>query len=166
MLLGGSRTRARLGRTAAVLGMLFLMLLAAFGQTTADTGQVRGVVKDPAQAAVSGAQVILTDQQTKGTAAVDTDTQGSYVFRSLRPGIYVVEVQGKGFKKSESSPFRVGSGETVTFDVSLMLAEIDQSVTVVADAENAYRVETVAAGGPMGNAPILNVPFSVNVISR
>ncbi len=43
---------------------------------------------------------------------------------------------------------------------------VGQSVTVLADAENAYRVENVAVGGPFGTTPILNIPFSVNVISR
>jgi iron complex outermembrane recepter protein len=37
---------------------------------------------------------------------------------------------------------------------------------VLADADNAYRVENVAAGGPLGTAPIVNTPFTLNVISR
>src|SRR5262245_30756307 len=165
-LIGGGSRMVRWKELLGVMGAVFLISVAMSGQTTTDVGQVRGVVKDPAQAAVPGAQVILTDQRTKGTTTVETDSQGSYVFRSLRPGIYVVEVVGKGFKNSASSPLKVGAGGTVTFDVSLVLAEIDQSVTVLADAENAYRVEAVAIGGPMGTMPILSIPFSVNVISR
>ena len=156
-------------RWKELVGFMFTLLLmsfAAFGQNSAETGQVRGKVTDPVQAAVAGAQVILTDQGAKGTTTVETDGQGSYVFRSVPPGSYVVEVVGKGFKNSASSPLKVDAGSTVTFDVSLVLAEIDQSVTVLADAENAYRVEAVAMGGPLGTMPILNIPFSLNVISR
>src|SRR5262245_60883482 len=149
-----------------VIGAVCLISLATFGQTTTEMGQVRGVVKDPAQAAVSNAQVTLTDQRTKGTTTAATDNQGSYVFPSLQPGTYVVEVERQGFKNKVSSPLQVSAGGTVRFDVSLELAAIGQSVTVVADAENAYRVETVAVGGPLGTTPILNVPFSANVISR
>src|SRR5262245_57823683 len=165
MLIGG-QTMVRWQEVVGVMGALLFMSLAAFGQTSAQTGQVRGVVKDPVEAAISGVQVTLTDQRTQSTTSVVTDSQGSYVFRSVQPGTYVVEVQGKGFKNSVSSPLKVGAGDTVTFDVSLVLAEIGQSVTVLADAENAYRVETVAAGGPLGNTPVVNVPFSVSVISR
>src|SRR5262245_21481871 len=149
-----------------VMGAVFLISLATFGQTTTEMGQVRGVIKDPAQAAVSDAQVTLTDQRTKGTTTVATDNQGSYAFPSLQPGTYVVEVERKGFKNRVSSPLQVNGGEMVRFDALLTLVEIGDTVTVLADAENAYRVETVAAGGPLGTLPILNVPFSVNVISR
>src|SRR5262245_28813656 len=149
-----------------VMGAVFLISLATFGQTTTEMGQVRGVIKDPAQAAVSDAQVTLTDQRTKGTTTVATDNQGSYAFPSLQPGTYVIEVERQGFKKTVSSPLQVNADGTIRFDVSLELAEIGDGVTVLADAENAYRVETVGVGGPLGTMPILNVPFSVNVISR
>src|SRR5262245_5024267 len=165
MLIGG-QTMVRWQEVVGVMGALLFMSLAAFGQTSAQTGQVRGVVKDPVEAAISGVQVTLTDQRTQSTTSVVTDSQGSYVFRSVQPGTYVVEVEGKGFKNSVSSPLKVGAGEIVSFDASLVLAAFGQSVTVLADAENAYRVETVAAGGPLGTMPILNVPFSLNVISR
>ena len=35
-----------------------------------------------------------------------------------------------------------------------------------ANVENAYRVDTVSTGGPLGTTPILDLPYSVNVISR
>jgi len=152
--------------TLGAIGALLLITLSAFGQTTPGTGQVRGSVKDPVQAAVPGARVTLTDQRTKGTTIFVTDTQGSYVFPSLQPGTYVVEVEGKGFKDTVSPTLKVAAGESVTFDALLALGEIGQTVTVLADAENAYRVESVAIGGPLGTTPILDIPFSVNVISR
>jgi iron complex outermembrane recepter protein len=165
-LIGGGRRMVRWKELLGVMGAVFLISVATSGQTTTEMGQVRGVVKDPAQAAVSDAQVTLTDQRTKGTTTVATDNQGSYAFPSLRPGTYVVEVERQGFKNSVSSPLQVNAGGTIRFDVSLELAEISQSVNVLADAENAYRVETVGVGGPLGTMPILNIPFSVNVISR
>jgi iron complex outermembrane receptor protein len=48
----------------------------------------------------------------------------------------------------------------------LQLAAIGESITVSADAENAYRVENVADGGPLGTTPILNTPYTVSVLSR
>jgi iron complex outermembrane receptor protein len=166
MWMGGDKTMVRWKELLGVLGFIFLLSLATFGQATTQTGQVRGVVKDPAQAAVPEAQVTLTDQRTKDTTTVATDNQGSYAFPSIQPGTYVVEVERRGFKNRVSSPLQVNAGATIQFDASLELADIDQSVSVVADAENAYRVETVNVGGPLGTAPILNVPFTVNVISR
>jgi iron complex outermembrane receptor protein len=147
-------------------GALLWMTLSTLGQSAAETGQVRGVVKDPVEAAVVNARVILTDASNKATTTVVTDNQGSYVFPSLQPDSYVVQVEGTGFQKSVSAELKVTANETVRFDVRLVLAEIKQSIVVVADAENAYRVESVASGGPLGTTPILNTPFTVNVISR
>src|SRR5215813_13663999 len=165
-LIGGGSRMVRWKELLGVMGTVFLISVAMSGQTTTEMGQVRGVVKDPAQAAVSDAQVTLTDQRTKGTTTVATDNQGSYAFPSLQPGTYLVEVERQGFKNTVSLPLQVNAGRTIRFDVLLELAEIGQSVTVLADAENAYRVEAVAIGGPMGTMPILGIPFSVNVISR
>src|SRR5580658_9890169 len=76
----------------------FALILPVFAQAPADTGQISGIVKDPDQAAVSGSQVTLTNQQTKSKATAVTDGQGAYAFTSLRPGSYTVEVDAANFK--------------------------------------------------------------------
>ena len=147
--------------------LMTLFTFPAFAQTVADTGQIAGVVRDPDQAVVSGSPVILTNRQTKIKVTAITDSQGAYSFPSLRPGAYVVEIAATGFKASVSPQLNVVAGKTVNFDFALMLADISQSVNVSAGTvENAYRVDNVAAGGPLGNTPILDLPYSVNVISR
>jgi hypothetical protein len=45
----------------SILGALLLLTVPAFAQTSLEAGQVIGLVKDPAQAAVSGSQVVLTN---------------------------------------------------------------------------------------------------------
>jgi iron complex outermembrane recepter protein len=154
--------------TAAYKSWVLLMFsaFAAFAQSSPDTGQIAGVVRDPDQAAVSGSQVTLTNQQTRAKITAITDSQGGYAFPSLQPGAYVIEVDPKGFNPSRSSELNVIAGQTVTFDFALTLAGVTQTVNVSADADNAYRVDTVAAGGPLGTTPILDLPYSVNVISR
>jgi len=141
--------------------------ISLLAQAVGDTGQITGVVKDPDQAAVSGSRVILTNQQTKARVTAVTDGQGAYTFPSVQAGAYVVEVDANGFQASSSPELKVGAGRTVNFDFSLALAGVATSVSVSAGTvENAYRVDNVAAGGPLGNTPILDLPYSVNVISR
>ncbi len=116
---------------------------------------------------VSGSQVTLTNQQTKTKTTAVTDPQGAYSFRSLPPGQYTVEADASGFKPSTSSELTLTAGQTVTYDFTLALAGVAQTVNVSAGAvENAYRVDKVEAGGPLGATPILDIPYSVNVISR
>jgi len=142
-----------------------LLTSVVFAQT-ADTGRIAGVVKDPNQDVVTNSQVNLTNQQTKAKLTSLTDAQGAYAFASLPPGEYLAEVDVKGFNPSVSTDLKVAAGQTVNFDFALTLAGVAQAVTVSADVENAYRVDNVAAGGPLGSTPILDLPYSVNVISR
>jgi len=151
---------------SALLGALLLLTMPLFGQSTSELARVNGIVKDPAQAVVSGAEVVLTNQRNQDKVAAVTDSEGEYVFPSLQPGVYVVGVGRKGFKYSASPELKLAAGQSVRFDTVLELAAIGQSVTVSADAENAYRVENVTDGGPLGTTPILDTPYTVNVISR
>jgi len=137
----------------------FLCAIPLLGQSGADLGQIIGVVTDPDQAVISAAHVTLTSQQTKMKATVVTDAQGAYAFRSLPSGNYLIEADASGFKPSISMEIRVAAGQSVTLDIALTLAGIAQSVTVSAGTvENAYRVDNVQAGGPLGATPIQNIP--------
>src|SRR5579863_5266128 len=142
------------------------LTLPMFAQAPVDAGQIKGVVKDPAQAAITGSQVTLTNQQTKIKSMSVTDAQGAYAFPSVPPGAYTVEASATGFKPSGSGELKLGAGQTVNFDFALTLAENTQTVNVSASVENAYRVDNVETGGPLGATPILDLPYSVNVISR
>ncbi len=136
-------------------------------QAQAGPGQLSGVVKDPNQGAVAGAQVTLTNQQTKATVAATADAQGAYSFAAVAPGAYVVAASAAGFQASASPELKVDAGQSVKFDFALTIPGVAQSVEVTAGSvENAYRVDNVAPGGPLGDVPILDLPFSLNVISR
>ncbi len=150
------------------LHICLLLTIPAFAQpSSVQTGQITGLVKDPDQALVPGSPVILTNQQTKAKRATATDAQGAYAFPSVAPGAYVVEVDAAGFKPGISAELNVVAGQTVNFDFALTLAGATGTVNVSAGAvENAYRVDSVAAGGPLGTTPILDLPYAVNVISR
>src|SRR4051812_4827305 len=150
-----------------VIAVWSIMVVAVLAQTPSNTGQITGVVKDPAQALVPGSLVTATNQQTVNVSMVFTNDQGAYEFPSLLPGTYVIRAEAKGFQASMSPPLKVNAGQTVMFDLTLAIAGTTQSVEVSAGTvENAYRVDTVAGGGPFGTTPLLDLPYSVNVISR
>jgi len=162
MYIAAHTIRAKLCLVLASLMLPF----PALGQTAIGTGQITGLVKDPDLAVVSSSQVILTNQLTKVKTTAVTDSQGVYKFASLDPGGYVVEVSIKGFNASVSPELRVAAGQIVKFDFALTLAGTTETVTVSADVENAYRVDHVDHVGPLGTTPILDLPYTINVISR
>ena len=124
-------------RTAVptLLGAVFLLAAPLFGQANSDLAQVSGIVKDPVQAVVAAAEVILTDPRNQSKVTAVTNSEGSYLFSSLQPGTYIVEVGKKGFKNSVSPELKLTAGQTVQFDVVLQLAAIGQSVTAFGPQE-------------------------------
>ena len=158
-------TARKFGFPALVLGML-LWTLSSFAQTAAGTGQITGTVKDPNQAVLAGAPVVLTNTQTQEKVTGVTNNQGAYVFSGLQPGTYVVEVDAKDFKPSVSPALQVGVGQSVKSDFALTMAQATETVNVSAGSENAYRVDNVKPGGPLGTIPIVNIPYAVYVVPR
>jgi len=142
------------------------LLLLAAAAALAQTGQIAGTVKDPAQATIAGSQVILTNLQSKAKNTTTTGSQGAYTFPSVPPGMYTVEANAAGFQPSTSPVLSVAAGQRVNYDFVLMIAAATESVSVSGTVENAYRVESVAPGSPLGTAPITDLPYTVNILSR
>lgn len=148
-----------------VLVALAISAPAARSQSAAP-GQVTGVVTDPDHAVVAGAPVALTNQQTHAQTQTETDGRGAYTFSSVEPGRYIVEARAQGFAPGISAELDVTTGRTIRADLALALATTSETVTVAGSVENAYRVAEVKEGGPLGSTPIVNLPYTVNVISR
>ena len=154
-------------RTLLFVCLSLLAALSTLAQTAAGTAAITGVVRDPTQAVLARVPVVLTNLRTKEKISALTGSQGVYMFPSLQPGTYIVAVDAKGFSPATSSPLQVVAGQTLHSDFSLALAGITQNVTVRAGSfENAYRVDRLAPATPFGPTPILNLPYTINVISH
>jgi len=120
---------------------LFLVLLivvltavpAMFGQ--AYSGTVSGELTDATSAVVTGAKVILTDQEKGFSFQTISDNSGRYLFRSIPPGVYVVAVEAQSFGKTESVKFKVDVNENATANLTLKVAGATQTVEVGAQAQ-------------------------------
>jgi hypothetical protein len=65
--------------------------------------RVSGTVKDVAGATVPGAKVTLIDASTKDQKSATTNEEGNFSITDVRPGTYMVTVEGAGFKKLQVS---------------------------------------------------------------
>src|SRR6266446_602598 len=86
---------------ALVVWMLAVMLDTTGGYAAAQrtNGALKGQVVDPQGAVVGGASVIATNQETKVVKSTSTTSAGTYVFPSLMPGNYTIDVDANGFSK-------------------------------------------------------------------
>lgn len=122
-------------RRLSVLAVIaFVVLTAVPALAQIDRGQITGFVQDQSGAVVPGATVTTTNTQTRFSRTAVTDARGYYVFPSLAPGTYDVEVELQGFKKWIQSGVRLDAASTLAMHVILETGAISESVTVTAEA--------------------------------
>lgn len=112
---------------------LFLALVAivptSFGQ--AASGRLVGTVSGP-DGVLTNASIVVTDNQTKQSHTVTTNGQGAFIFPQLEVGTYSVAVSAPGFKTSTAADLRIDVGQEYSFNPTLAVGEIQESVNVTA----------------------------------
>jgi hypothetical protein len=111
------------------------MSTAALGQLY--TGSLSGIAVDPSGAPVAQAKVTLTDADRNTRGATLTDSSGRYLFQSLPPGNYSVQVQAAGFDVLEIRNVVIDVSENVSTDAKLTLAARRETVLVQAEPPSA-----------------------------
>jgi hypothetical protein len=99
-------------------------LFAAF-----NTGDVVGVVTDPAGALVPNAKVTITSKETGETRTVNTDAEGRFALNQLKIGLYEIRAEAPGFRVA-ATEVTVRSGETHNVSFKLEVGQVTEVVTV------------------------------------
>src|SRR4029077_18735547 len=88
------RGQTKLGGDWLVLGLLAVIFLVTpvlhVQSQTSTTGDISGLVADPAGAAISNAKVILNNIDTGGSTSTTSNSEGVYRFPLVKPGNYSV----------------------------------------------------------------------------
>ena len=113
--------------------MLFIVLAVAGAHAQANAS-VSGTITDQTGAAVSGAQITLTDPNTGLTRSTTSDSSGLYGFPGLNPANYNLKVVAKGFKVYEQTGIVVNISATFSVNAKLTIGAETQTVQVTADA--------------------------------
>lgn len=120
--------------TATAITLLFLncCLWADVG------GRITGVVKDPTQAAIPGATVVVTNSATGTKQTTRTDQQGAYSFPALAAGQYEIEVSAPGFALSRLKGLTIHINSVLQEDITLQVAAQSESLTVTTETEQIH----------------------------
>jgi hypothetical protein len=118
----------------SLLVVLVLMLLVPHGAWAQATATLTGVVRDPSGALISGANVVLQNTQTTAERETQTNGSGLYVFVSVPPGDYNLEVSKAGFSNAKQEKLTIDVNQALTQDFTLKIGSNTQSITVEATA--------------------------------
>lgn len=144
-----------------ILAVVFAILWPAswsIGQST--FGEILGVVKDPSQGAIAGAQAVLTSMEEHSEHTVSTDTDGAFHFVNLKPGHYQLEVKATGFNDYKVSSLQLDARQSVRLDVSLKLATNAQTIEVSSDSGPVINTENGTIGDSKNFEQITSLPVN------
>ncbi len=122
-------------------------------------GEITGLVKDPAGAAVPGATVTVTDLNTNRQRVIVSSRDGVYTAPSLPPGNYRVDVDLSGFKPVRRAGIHLETGEKARLDFDLAIGNVNEQVTVTADA-TPLRAETGSLGTVVAHEQVVQLPLN------
>jgi hypothetical protein len=125
-------------KIAFAVVFLLVSVAAAFPQS--DTGQITGQVADPQGLAVPNAKLDLVNQDTLVKQSIEADDTGHYALVGLSAGRYHLAAQAEGFNAFSSEDIKLAPGQTIVFDVKLVVIQSKSSVTV--EGGGAGQVET------------------------
>ncbi len=104
-----------------------LWVPSAFGQAV--YGSILGTVTDPSGAAVTGAKITVTSQTKNVAPDATSNESGNYSVTHLIPDIYVVRIEGTGFKSLEYKGVQVSADTGAKIDGQFQVGS-DQSEQV------------------------------------
>ena len=133
-----------------ILSLWLVLFSAGSARGQLYTGSLTGIVSDPSDDPVVGAHVTLMDSERRIHYATKTDASGRYLFRSLAPGTYEMQVEAAGFDLFDRRSLAVEVNGSAVAESRLRVSRRLETVSVEA-AARAFRpaLELVTAGPAM-----------------
>jgi hypothetical protein len=108
--------------------------------TTRSAGIVQGTVKDDTGGVIPGAVVTLTD--SAGTKkSTQTTADGTYTFRGVTPGSYMLFATYPGLQQTGAVPVKVSASQSVSGNIVMTVQTQKQEVTVTETTNNQVSTE-------------------------
>jgi hypothetical protein len=120
-------------------------------------GGIRGLVTDPASAAIPNAKVTLTNEGTAAQRSELSNNLGEYVFSQVIPGTYSVAVEATGFKKLDRKNIVLATQGQLTVDLQMEVGSLAESVEVAAEAA-LIDTATASQGQVIDRQKIVDLP--------
>ena len=141
-----------------IVSLILTIGLAAPLAAQTATGTITGRVTDASGSIIAGATVDLTSNERGIVTSTKTNDAGLYLFPTVQPGDYRVDVQKEGFKKTEVTKLTVNVGDHIEENFRLEIGSVREAVTVEAGAilvdTLSSTVSSVVTGAPIQDLPL------------
>jgi hypothetical protein len=150
-----------LGRRVVIYAsaLLLTVLLPSLSRAQSLTGSISGTVADAQGGMLPGADVTLTNQDSKTTQRTVTNSDGVFVFASVPAGTYSVRAELSGFTAWEASDIvmLLGQRRTIT-GITLKVGGVEEVISVTSRPEIAP-IDSGEKSARLTSEQIQNVPM-------
>jgi Carboxypeptidase regulatory-like domain/TonB dependent receptor len=144
-------------RTLRAIVLLTVFVLSSGTAHAQFRAAIQGTVTDASGAAVPGATVVVTNQDTGVSAETVAGEAGFYRVSALAPGTYKVTASLTGFKEAVAENVVVSAEESRGLDLTLQAGDIQEVVTVSVAAPT-LRTENAEITGTLTTVEIQRLP--------
>ncbi len=143
----------------ATLSLCFLSV-SAFAQSAGGVAGISGVVRDPSEAVVAHAKVVISSEARGMIRSLETNDSGLFSAPALTPGPgYKVSVTAQGFAMFEAKDISLRVGQNLDLRIALTVAASSTAVEVTAGAPLLEDTKTDFSG-LVDSQSILNLPIN------
>ena len=147
-------------RSLALFLLLTLMaVFAAYSQTQAINGSIRGRIADQQDAAISGASVKAENRSTGFTRTIETSSDGYYLLANLPLGSYTVTASKEGFETVQRTGVVLNAGTVAEVDSQLRVGSTSVSIEVSGGAP-IIEPSRIDIGRTITHAEVDNLPLT------
>lgn len=149
-------------KTSHALSLILLVasLVLTVAPVSAQTAYatILGVITDPTEGAIPGAEIRVTNVGTNISNVVTTGADGGYAVARLIPGLYTVEVSFEGFKTAASPELTLLVNQNLRFDATLEPGTVETVVEVTA-VGTLIETDSSSVGKVVENKQIVDLPM-------
>jgi Carboxypeptidase regulatory-like domain/TonB dependent receptor len=122
-------------------------------------GTVSGTVTDASGAAITDAQVTITNMASGEKRVQPTGADGYFSFVNLVPGTYRIDVEKSGFKRVTRPDIVVQVEQTTRIDLAMQVGEVSQTIEVTGETP-LLQQETSSLGQVVEGRKVTELPLN------
>ena len=124
-----------------------------------DAGQIAGFVRDPSLSVVTGATVVVRNENTGEQRQTTTNASGYYVLPNLVVGTYTISAEASGFKKTVQSGITLSSAMRLSVDLELTVGSVSETVEVKASV-GLVQAESAVVGRTINSRQVADMTLN------
>ena len=136
-----------------------LVLSHGIASAQVSTASINGTVRDSSGAVIPEAELTLENVETGISRRAVSNSVGNYALLNLTPGIYTLQVGKEGFRTGAIAPFTLDVNQTATFDLTLEVGAVTETVTVEAIGAQ-VQSSTSELGTVVGQQQVTDLPLN------